>query len=108
MESFFNYNSWHKSITFPLLYILAASIPAVIAFSFEFDGILKDIISILFFTIFLTPVWVIIGFVVSKNKLPYIISLLAGIPGMAFISYFLLPVNLMIFLINFWSFIKIF
>ena len=98
-------NAWNAAITYPVLYIIAVSIPAILAFSFQMDGVIKDIISIIFFTIFITPAWVILGAVTSKNKLPYLISVIAGIPGMYFIIYFMLPGSLLIYLVNFWSFL---
>ena len=104
-RNFIDDNSWNSAITFPVLYIIAVSIPGILAYHFQIDGNIKNIISVIFLTMFITPAWVILGAVTSKNKLPYLISLIAGIPGLYFIIYFLLPGSLLIYLVSLWSYL---
>jgi len=105
IRNFIDDNSWNSAITYPVLYIIAVSIPGILAYHFQIDGNIKNIISVIFLTMFITPAWVILGAVTSKNRLPYLISLIAGIPGLYFIIYFLLPGSLLIYLVSLWSYL---
>ena len=93
LNTLYNDSPWHASFTYPILYIFIANILgaiiAAISASRDFqDNFLLYISLIFFLSIYLTPIWVFVGLIVSKRKKPYILSLIIGL-GLLFILLFL-------------------
>ena len=93
IKNSYNESPWHASFTYPILYILVANILggifAGISASRDFQDTFLIHISLIFFlSIYLTPIWVFVGLIVSKRKKPYILSLIIGL-GLLFILLFL-------------------
>ena len=93
IKNIYNNSPWHASFTYPILYIFVANILgaiiAAISASRDFqDNFLLYISLIFFLSIYLTPIWVFVGLIVSKRKKPYILSLIIGL-GLLFIFLFL-------------------
>ena len=92
IKNLYNDSPWHASFTYPILYIFIANILggiiAAISASRDFqDNFLLYISLIFFLSIYLTPIWVFAGLIVSKRKKPYILSLIIGL---GFLSILLL------------------
>ena len=84
ITNLYNDSPWHASFTYPILYILVANILggiiAAISASRDFENTFLLYISLIFMSsIYLTPIWVFIGLIVSKRKKPYILSLIIGL-----------------------------
>tara|TARA_B100000073_G_scaffold327966_1_gene314110 strand:- start:69 stop:404 length:336 start_codon:yes stop_codon:yes gene_type:complete len=93
IKNLYNDSPWHSSFTYPILYIFIANILggiiAVISASRDFqDTFLINISLIFILSIYLTPIWVFVGLIVSKRKKPYILSLIIGL-GLLVIFLFL-------------------
>ena len=93
IKSLYNDSPWHASFTYPILYIFIANILgaviAAISASRDFqDTFLINISLIFMLSIYLTPIWVFVGLIVSKRKKPYILSLIIGL-GLLVIFLFL-------------------
>tara|TARA_Y100000816_G_C25857721_1_gene447915 strand:+ start:73 stop:408 length:336 start_codon:yes stop_codon:yes gene_type:complete len=93
INTLYNASPWHASFTYPILYIFIANILggiiAAVSANRDFqDTFLINISLIFFLSIYLTPIWVFIGLIVSKRKKPYILSLIIGL-GLLFIFLFL-------------------
>ena len=93
IKNIYNNSPWHASFTYPILYIFIANILggiiAAISASRDFqDNFLLYISLIFFLSIYLTPIWVFVGLIVSKRKKPYILSLIIGL-GLLFVLLFL-------------------
>ena len=89
IKNIYNNSPWHASFTYPILYIFIANIlGGFIAFisairDFQ-DTFLIYISLIVMLSMYLTPIWVFVGLIVSKRKKPYILSLIIGL-GLLFI-----------------------
>ena len=84
IKNIYNNSPWHASFTYPILYIFIANILggiiAAISASRDFqDTFLINISLIFILSIYLTPIWVFVGLIVSKRKKPYILSLIIGL-----------------------------
>ena len=93
IKNIYNNSPWHASFTYPILYIFVVNILggiiAAISASRDFqDNFLLYISLIFFLSIYLTPIWVFVGLIVSKRKKPYVLSLIIGL-GLLFILLFL-------------------
>ena len=93
IKNLYNDSPWHSSFTYPILYIFIANILsgiiAAVSASRDFqDTFLINISLIFLLSIYLTPIWVFFGLIVSKRKKPYILSLIIGL-GLLFILLFL-------------------
>ena len=93
IKDLYNDSPWHASFTYPILYIFIANILgaiiAAISSSRDFQDTFLIHISLIFFlSIYLTPIWVFVGLIVSKRKKPYILSLIIGL-GLLFVFLFL-------------------
>ena len=93
IKNIYNNSPWHASFTYPILYIFIANILggliAALSASRDFqDTFLINISLIFMLSIYLTPIWVFVGLIVSKRKKPYILSLIIGL-GLLFIFLFL-------------------
>ena len=93
IKNLYNDSPWHASFTYPILYIFIANILggiiAAISASRDFQETFLINISLIFFlSIYLTPLWVFVGLIVSKRKKPYVLSLIIGL-GLLFIFLFL-------------------
>ena len=93
IKNLYNDSPWHASFTYPILYIFIANILggliAALSASRDFqDTFLINISLIFMLSIYLTPIWVFVGLIVSKRKKPYIFSLIIGL-GLLVIFLFL-------------------
>ena len=93
IKDLYNESPWHASFTYPILYIFIANILggiiAAISASRDFQETFLINISLIFFlSIYLTPLWVFVGLIVSKRKKQYVLSLIIGL-GLLFIFLFL-------------------
>ena len=93
IKDLYNDSPWHASFTYPILYIFIANILgaiiAAISASRDFQETFLINISLIFFlSIYLTPLWVFVGLIVSKRKKPYLLSLIIGL-GLLFILIFI-------------------
>ena len=93
IKNLYNDSPWHASFTYPILYIFIANILggiiAAVSATRDFqDTFLINISLIFFLSIYLTPIWVFVGLIVSKRKKPYILSLIIGL-GLFVILLFL-------------------
>mgnify|MGYP001205723593 CR=1 FL=1 len=84
IKDLYNDSPWHASFTYPILYIFIANILgaviAAISASRDFQDTFLIYISLIFLlSIYLTPIWVFVGLIVSKRKKPYILSLIIGL-----------------------------
>ena len=101
IKNIFNNSPWHSSFTYPILYILVAyilgGIIAAVSASSNFENTFLIYISLTFMlSTYLTPIWVFVGLIVSKQKKPYILSLIIGL-GLLFVLMYLghiLSINL--------------
>ena len=89
IKNIYNNSPWHASFTYPILYIFTANILggfiAFISASRDFQDTFLIYISLIFMlSMYLTPIWVFVGLIVSKRKKPYILSLIIGL-GLLFI-----------------------
>ena len=84
IKNIYNNSPWHSSFTYPILYIFIVNIlGGIIAFisairDFQ-DTFLIYISLIVMLSMYLTPIWVFVGLIVSKRKKPYILSLIIGL-----------------------------
>ena len=93
IKNLYNDSPWHASFTYPILYIFIANILGGLIAALSASGDFQDnsliYISLIFMlSIYLTPIWVFVGLIVSKRKKPYILSLIIGL-GLLFIFLFL-------------------
>ena len=79
IKNLYNDSPWHSSFTYPILYIFIANILGGIIASISASGdfentFLINMALIFMLSIYLTPIWVFVGLIVSKRKKPYILS----------------------------------
>ena len=75
IKNVLNNSPWHSAFTYPILFI-------IICFSLFGVFLSKDLenIGFIFLILFyLTPLWVLFGLIVSKRRLPYLLSLIIGL-----------------------------
>ena len=94
IKNIYNNSPWHAAFTYPILYILGGLIfgglIAAISSSMKNSNELNilDYFAMTFmFSIYLTPIWVFIGLIVSKKKIPYVLSLCIGLGLLAIAIY---------------------
>lgn len=93
IKSLFDNSPWHCAFTYPILYILGITISSSFLLNSNYSnnneepGLLFNIGVFMMVTIYLTPIWVLIGLIISKRRLPYILSLIIGlvIPSIIFV-----------------------
>ena len=75
IKNIYNNSPWHAAFTYPIAYMIStAAIGGVLASS----G-LESIGWFFLFIFYLTPLWVLFGLIVSKRRLPYLLSLIIGL-----------------------------
>ena len=84
IKNIYNNSPWHASFTYPILYIFIANILggiiAAISANGDFENtFLLNMALIFMLSMYLTPIWVFVGLIVSKRKKPYILSLIIGL-----------------------------
>ena len=89
IKNVYNNSPWHASFTYPILYIFIANILggiiAAISANGDFENTFLLYVALIFMlSMYLTPIWVFVGLIVSKRKKPYILSLIIGL-GLLFI-----------------------
>ena len=75
IKNVLNNSPWHSAFTYPILFL-------IICFSLFGVFLSKDLENIGFFFLilfYLTPLWVLFGLIVSKRRLPYLLSLIIGL-----------------------------
>ena len=93
IKNVYNNSPWHAAFTYPILYFFVVSIFSVLTGAFFFSiekytlNILGYFALILMFSIYLTPIWVFVGLIVSKKKIPYVLSLCIGLGLFAIAIY---------------------
>ena len=93
IKNIYNNSPWHASFTYPMLYIFIANILggiiAAISASGDFENtFLINMALIFMFSMYLTPIWVFVGLIVSKRKKPYILSLIIGLGLLVILLFF--------------------
>ena len=82
IKNFYNDSPWSAAFTLPILVLLifpflmtgiVAGLASIFASEFIWGGVL-----FVFLPYVLVPIWVFAGVIVSKKKLPYILSLIIG------------------------------
>lgn len=75
IKNVLNNSPWHSAFTYPIIFI-------IICFSLFGVFLSKELENIgLFFLMlfYLTPLWVLFGLIVSRRRLPYLLSLIIGL-----------------------------
>ena len=100
IKNIYNNSPWHSAFTYPILYILGGLIfgglIAATSSSMKNSNELNilDYFAMTFmFSIYLTPIWVFIGLIVSKKKIPYVLSLCIGLGLLAIAIYISLQIT---------------
>lgn len=93
IKNLYNDSPWHSSFTYPILYIFIANILGGIIASISASGdfentFLINMALIFMLSIYLTPIWVFVGLIVSKRKKPYILSLIIGLSLLLLLLFF--------------------
>ena len=93
IKNIYNNSPWHASFTYPILYIFIANILGgiigAISASRDFQDTFLIYISLIFMlSMYLTPIWVFVGLIVSKRKKPYILSLIIGLGLLSILLFF--------------------
>ena len=88
IKNIYDNSPGHAAFTYPIAYIILAPIlGGVILGIFVNNFILEIAAGIIMLSTFLAPIWVLTGLIVSKKKLPYILSLIVGFGLLCFIFY---------------------
>jgi hypothetical protein len=75
IKNIYDYSPWHAAFTYPIAYIIIA----LVLFGI-FLSIGNEYIGVFFYaSILLIPIWVLIGLIISKRRLPYLLSLIIGL-----------------------------
>ena len=75
IKNIYNNSPWHAAFTYPIAYMIStAAIGGVLA-----SRGLESIGWFFLFIFYLTPLWVLFGLIVSKRRLPYLLSLIIGL-----------------------------
>ena len=75
IKNVLNNSPWHSAFTYPILFIIICFCLFGVFLSKDLENI-GFIFLILFY---LTPLWVLFGLIVSKRRLPYLLSLIIGL-----------------------------
>ena len=76
---------WSSAFTYPIAFIILSVIVGTIFFTIG----LENLGAFFVFIIYLTPLWVLFGLIVSKRRFPYLLSLIIGLGIPIFLSYVL-------------------
>ena len=94
LTNVFDNSPWNAAFTFPILFIIGLWLVSglfMVADSYFFSNnkmnILAWIGTAIIFISLLTPIWVFSGLVISKKKLPYILSLIIGLSLLAIVMF---------------------
>ena len=87
IRNIYNDSPWHAAFTYPIAYIIIA----LVLFGI-FLSIGNEYIGVFFYaSVLLTPIWVLIGIIISKKRLPYLLSLIIGLGIPIFLANILYP-----------------
>lgn len=76
IKNIYDNSPGHAAFTYPIAYIILWTVVIGILASLE----VPDIIGFTFMlAIFIAPIWVLIGIIIAKKRLPYLLSLLTGL-----------------------------
>ena len=85
IKNIYDNSPWHAAFTYPIAYIILWTVVLTIFVSIN----VLDIIGYtLMIAIFIAPIWVLIGLIIAKKRLPYLLSLLTGLVVPMFIATF--------------------
>ena len=73
---------WSSAFTYPIAFIILSVIVGTIFFTIG----LENLGAFFVFIIYLTPLWVLFGLIVSKRRFPYLLSLIIGLGIPIFLS----------------------
>ena len=85
IRNIYNDSPWHAAFTYPIAYIILWTVVFTIFVSINVPDIIGYTLMI---AIFIAPIWVLIGLIIAKKRLPYLLSLLIGLVAPMFIATF--------------------
>ena len=75
IKNVLNNSPWHSAFTYPILFLIAF----MVFFGFSIGLDLATLAGLSLTLSFLTPLWVLFGLIVSRRRLPYLLSLIIGL-----------------------------
>ena len=75
IKNILNNSPWHSAFTYPIAYMVVTLLICAGFFSIELENL--GFFFVLLF--YLTPLWVLLGLIISKRRLPYLLSLIIGL-----------------------------
>ena len=95
VRNIYNDSPWLAAFVYPIIYIIVAGILSSAflmlgvshVLSKQIQSFMAIIGAVFALSIYLTPIWVFVGLIISKKKLPYILSLLLGLFFLAIFIY---------------------
>ena len=89
IKNIYDNSPGHAAFTYPIAYIIIAGFSGTVILgnAADFGGLTTNVAGVILFSIYLTPIWVLVGLIVSKKKLPYILSLVLGLLFFSFFIY---------------------
>ena len=75
IKNIYNNSPWHAAFTYPIAYIISTAVIGGVLASSGFESVGWFFLLIFY----LTPLWVLVGLIVSKRRLPYLLSLIIGL-----------------------------
>ena len=85
IRNIYNDSPWHAAFTYPIAYIFLWTLVVAILVALK----APEIIGITFMiAIFIAPIWVLIGLIIAKKRIPYLLSLIIGLGFPIFVANF--------------------
>ena len=85
IRNIYNDSPWHAAFTYPIAYIFLWTLVVAILVALK----APEIIGITFMiAIFIAPIWVLIGLIIAKRRIPYLLSLIIGLGFPIFVANF--------------------
>ena len=75
IKNIYNNSPWHAAFTYPIAHIISTAVIGGVLASSGFESVGWFFLLIFY----LTPLWVLVGLIVSKRRLPYLLSLIIGL-----------------------------
>ena len=80
IKNFHKNRPWQAAFIYPIIYLIIVQQVASVLFELNGSmGINIFFAFILIFSMLLTPIWVLLGLIISQNKLPALLSLFVGL-----------------------------
>ena len=83
IKNIYNNSPWHAAFTYPIAYMISTAVIGGVLASSGFESVGWFFLLIFY----LTPLWVLVGLIVSKRRFPYLLSLIVGLGIPIFISF---------------------